>query len=65
MAVLKSNDDIKSYADLKGKRVAVKNGTQGSDFANSIKDQFGFEVVSFADSSTMFDEVKTGNSQAV
>ncbi|MBI3217378.1 MAG: amino acid ABC transporter substrate-binding protein/permease [Mycobacterium sp.] len=65
MAVLKSNDDIKSYEDLKGKRVAVKNGTQGSDFANSIKDKYGFEVVSFADSSTMFDEVKTGNSQAV
>ena len=65
MAVLESDDAIKSYADLKGKRVAVKNGTQGSDFANSIKDQYGFEVVSFADSSTMFDEVKTGNSQAV
>jgi glutamine transport system substrate-binding protein/glutamine transport system permease protein len=65
MAVLKSNDDIKSYADLKGKRVAVKNGTQGSTFANSIKDKYGFQVVSFADSSTMFDEVKTGNSQAV
>ena len=65
MAVLKTNDEIRSYADLKGKRVAVKNGTQGSDFANSIKDQYGFEVVSFADSSTMFDEVKTGNSQAV
>jgi glutamine transport system substrate-binding protein/glutamine transport system permease protein len=65
MAVLKSNDEIKSYADLKGKRVAVKNGTQGSDFANSIKDEYGFDVVSFADSSTMFDEVKTGNSQAV
>ena len=65
MAVLKTDDTIKSYADLKGKRVAVKNGTQGSDFANSIKDEYGFEVVSFADSSTMFDEVKTGNSQAV
>lgn len=65
MAVLKSNDEIKSYADLRGKRVAVKNGTQGSDFANSIKDEYGFEVVSFADSSTMFDEVKTGNSVAV
>jgi polar amino acid transport system substrate-binding protein len=65
MAVLKSNDDIKSYEDLKGKRVAVKHGTQGSDFANSIKDKYGFEVVSFADSSSMFDEVKTGNSQAV
>lgn len=65
MAVLKSNNDIKSYEDLKGKRVAVKNGTQGSDFANSIKDKYGFEVVSFADSSSMFDEVRTGNSDAV
>jgi len=65
MAVLKDNDDIKSYEDLRGKRVSVKNGTQGSDFANSIKDKYGFEVVSFADSSTMFDEVKTGNSVAV
>ncbi|WP_131811567.1 transporter substrate-binding domain-containing protein, partial [Mycolicibacterium peregrinum] len=65
MAVLKSNDEIRSYADLKGKRVAVKNGTQGSDFANSIKDKYGFEVVSFADSPSMFEEVKTGNSVAV
>lgn len=65
MAVLKDNEDIKSYEDLRGKRVSVKNGTQGADFANSIKDKYGFEVVSFADSSTMFDEVKTGNSVAV
>jgi polar amino acid transport system substrate-binding protein len=65
MGILKDNDEIKSYEDLRGKRVAVKNGTQGSEFANSIKDRYGFQVVSFADSSTMFDEVKTGNSQAV
>ena len=65
MAVLEDDNEIKSYEDLRGKRVSVKNGTQGSDFANSIKDQYGFEVVSFADSSTMFDEVKTGNSVAV
>jgi His/Glu/Gln/Arg/opine family amino acid ABC transporter permease subunit len=64
MAVLEDNEDIKSYEDLRGKRVSVKNGTQGADFANSIKDKYGFEVVSFADSSTMFDEVRTGNSVA-
>lgn len=64
MAVLKTNNDIKSYEDLRGKRVAVKNGTQGATFADSIKDKYGFQVVSFADSSSMFDEVKTGNSQA-
>ena len=65
MAVLEDNTDVTSYEDLRGKRVAVKNGTEGSEFANSIKDKYGFEVVSFADSSTMFDEVRTGNSVAV
>ncbi|WP_232006280.1 amino acid ABC transporter substrate-binding protein/permease [Mycobacterium sp. 852013-50091_SCH5140682] len=65
MAVLKTNDDIKSYSDLRGKRVAVKNGTEGAQFAASIKDKYGFDIVSFADSSSMFDEVRTGNSVAV
>lgn len=65
MAVLEDNQDIKSYADLKGKRVAVKNGTEGAAFAESIKDKYGFQIVSFADSSSMFEEVKTGNSVAV
>ncbi len=65
MAVLAANEDIKSYADLKGKRVAVKNGTQGAEFAASIKDKYGFQIVSFADSASMFEEVKTGNSVAV
>jgi glutamine transport system permease protein len=65
MAVLATNDDVKSYEDLRGKRAAVKNGTEGAKFAESIKDRYGFSVVSFADSSSMFDEVRTGNSQAV
>lgn len=65
MAVLDGNTDINSYADLKGKRVAVKNGTEGAEFAESIKNEYGFTVVSFADSASMFEEVKTGNSVAV
>lgn len=65
MAVLDDNEDIKSYEDLRGKRVAVKNGTQGAEFAESIKDKYGFSTVYFADSASMFEEVKTGNSQAV
>lgn len=65
MAVLDTNNDIKSYEDLKGKRVAVKNGTEGADFAESIKNRYGFTTVYFADSSSMYDEVRTGNSQAI
>ena len=65
MAVLATNNDVKSYDDLHGKRVAVKNGTEGAEFADSIRAKYGFDVVSFADSSSMFDEIRTGNSQAV
>ena len=65
MAVLDTNEDITSYEDLRGKRVAVKNGTEGAEFAESIKEQYGFSTVYFADSASMFDEVRTGNSQAV
>src|SRR5690349_15679565 len=65
MAVLETDNDIKSYEDLRGKRVAVKNGTEGAEFAESIKNEYGFETVYFADSASMFDEVRTGNSQAV
>ena len=36
MAVLETDNDVKSYEDLKGKRVAVKNGTEGASFAESI-----------------------------
>ncbi len=65
MAVLATNNEIKSYDDLRGKRVAVKNGTEGADFAESIKDKYGFNTVYFADSASMYDEVRTGNSQAI
>jgi len=65
MAVLDTNNDIKSYDDLRGKRVAVKNGTEGATFAESIKGKYGFSTVYFADSASMYDEVRTGNSQAI
>ncbi|OZD14261.1 MULTISPECIES: amino acid ABC transporter substrate-binding protein/permease [Nocardiaceae] len=64
MAILESNNDIESYEDLRGKSVAVKNGTEGATFADSIADQYGFTIRSFDDSATMFEEVRTGNSAA-
>ena len=50
--------------DLKGKKVAVKRGTEGFDFAESIKDQYGFETVVFDTSDAMCMDVKVGNSVA-
>lgn len=63
MGVAKDSD-IKSYDDLKGKKVAIKTGTEGSTFAESIKDEYGFETVVFDDSNAMYQEVATGNSVA-
>jgi polar amino acid transport system substrate-binding protein len=64
MAVSAKNSDIKSYDDLKGKKVAVKTGTEGATFAESIKDKYGFELVYFDESPLMYEDVKTGNSAA-
>lgn len=64
LATKAGNTEIQSYSDLKGKRVAVKTGTEGAAFAESIKGKYGFEVAYFKDSPMMYEEVKTGGSAA-
>lgn len=62
--VVAKGSDIKSFEDLRGKNVAVKNGTAGADFADSLKDEYGFTVTVFEDSPTMYQDVILGNSVA-
>lgn len=62
--VVAKDSDIKSFEDLEGKNVAVKNGTAGMDFANSLKDEYGFTITVFEDSPTMYNDVLLGNSDA-
>lgn len=62
--VVSEGSDIASFEDLEGKNVAVKNGTAGADFANSLKDEYGFTVTVFEDSPTMYQDVILGNSAA-
>ena len=62
--VVAKDSSIKAFEDLAGKNVAVKNGTAGADFANSIKDKYGFKVTVFEDSPTMYQDVINGNSAA-
>lgn len=63
MGVAKDSE-IDEYADLAGQNVAVKNGTEGASFAESIKDEYGFTVTIFDDSPTMYADVTVGNSAA-
>lgn len=62
--VVQADSDIASFEDLEGKSVAVKNATAGADFANSLKDEYGFTVTVFEDSPTMYQDVLLGNSAA-
>ena len=64
MGIAADNEEVKSYADLAGKTVAVKIGTEGQTFAESIKDEYGFETVVFDTSDAMYLDVKGGNSVA-
>ena len=59
-----ANSDITGFEDLQGKTVAVKIGTQGADYANSLKDQYGFQTQSFEDSPTMYQAVLGGQCAA-
>jgi len=63
MAVAKDSD-IEGFADMKGKKVAVKNGTMSNEYAESIKDKFGFEVVTFSTSPDMYQAVIGGQVDA-
>ncbi|MBQ7051188.1 MAG: transporter substrate-binding domain-containing protein [Clostridia bacterium] len=59
-----ANADIASFADLAGKPVAVKTGTQGAAYAESLKDANGFTITYFEDSPTMYQAVLGGQCAA-
>lgn len=46
--------------DLKGKTVAVKNGTAGKDYAEEVQDKYGYKINYYKDSPAMYQAVKTG-----
>jgi polar amino acid transport system substrate-binding protein len=64
MAIKADNYDVNSYYDLEGRLVAVKTGTEGAAFAESIKDFYGFTLLYFDESLSMYGEIRSGNSAA-
>ena len=63
MAV-REDSTIQGFEDLKGQTVAVKNGTMGADYAESLKDQYGFTITKVEDSPTMYQQVAGGQAVA-
>ena len=54
------NSDITGFDGLKGKSVAVKTASMSADYAERLKDQYGFEITYFEDSPTMYQAVVGG-----
>ena len=63
MAV-KADSEIAGFADLAGATVAVKIGTQGASYAESLKDEYGFNITYLEDSPTMYQAVIGGQAVA-
>lgn len=62
--VTKPGSDIQSIDDLKGKKIAAKNGTMGLEYAESIKDEYGFTIAYYEDSPAMYQAVISGVNDA-
>ncbi len=63
MATAKDSS-VDSYEKLQGQTVAVKNGTEGAAYAESIADTYGFTITVFDDSASMYQDVLAGSSAA-
>ena len=57
---VKADSEISGFADLDGKMVGVKTGTQGAAYAETLKEENGFEITYFEDSPTMYQAVLGG-----
>lgn len=55
---------IASLADLNGCIVVTKIGTESNTYAESIKEQYGFTVITVEDDSTMYQAVAGGQADA-
>lgn len=59
-----AKSDYTSYEDLKGKTVAVKNGTEGASFAESIEKEYQLKLSYYDDSAYMYQAVLNGDADA-
>ncbi len=64
VVAVKGDSEIADLAGLKGTTVAVKTGTEGATYAESIKDEYELTLNYYDDSAFMYEAVKTGDAAA-
>ncbi|MCL2388730.1 MAG: transporter substrate-binding domain-containing protein [Defluviitaleaceae bacterium] len=62
--VVPRGSSISGFADLAGQTVAVKIGTVGSIFGEAMAEEYGFNLIFFEDSPTMYASVMLGSAAA-
>lgn len=62
--VVAKDSTIKDKSELAGKTVAAKTGTVSTEYAESLKDEIGFEITYFESSAEMYQAVISGNAVA-
>lgn len=61
---VKADSGVESLDDLKGKTIAVKNATAGANYAEGLKDKYGFQISTYEDSPSMYQAVVLGQADA-
>lgn len=61
---ISENKNISNYDELKNRNVACKTASAGGNFAEQISEKYNFKVKYFEESSTIYEEIKSGNSIA-
>lgn len=59
-----ADSSVTGFADLAGETVAVKIGTMSQAYADSIKDEYGFNVMTLETSADIYQAVMTGTAVA-
>lgn len=65
IAVKKGNDTIKSYNDLKGKKVGAKIGTESADFLEANKAKYGYTVKYLDTTDALYSALEIGEIDAM
>ncbi len=65
VVVVRNNSEINEFADLKGKKIAAKIGTDGERYAADLAEQFDAVSQPVEDFSTEFMMLKSGNVDAI
>lgn len=60
LAVKTGNADIRSYEDLKGKKVGAKVGTESTDFLESHKEEYGYTIKYYDAADQLYEAVRVG-----